>query len=899
MANKEPVEEAATNATPAFAQLWAKSGDRGGCHRLAHHALDVGACARALLEVDRGLLNSIGEDIGLPAEPALDLVAWLASLHDIGKAAPGFQQLVPEVVRSLGREPIRARPVPRHDVVGLALLMGPIRADVLGEEHPYDPTAELPVWNAVAGHHGVPADRTEYSALLEGLETGARSCPMGRGAIADAVALARGLAAAIGLAPEVPPIPEPARLSWRLAGLLVVADWLGSDEDFFPWPNEWVPLQHYWSDRALPKARSAVRSVGLEAAAWSRRPSFATVSDFAPRPLQSLVDRIELPNGPCLVCIEDTTGSGKTEAALTVALKIAERDGLQRIYVGLPTMATANGLFARVRAFAERAVGDAGVAMLSLAHARAQDHAEFSALVRGAEAAVLDREWRDGSGSRVAISAWLADRRKVALLAQVGVGTIDQALIAGLRRRHQSLRVHALSRGVLIVDEVHAYDDWMTEHLGNLIELQSQLGGSVVLCSATLPTSLRAELVGRFAPDGPQVCPEVPGAYPLVTVAGPQARRPHEHSVGTSERERTVRVRIRNTVEACVEHIQAVASEGGCVCWVRNSVDDAIEAYRVLESLLGAERVQLFHARFTAADRARIETEVLDRFGESSGPRERAGRVLVATQVVEQSLDLDFDAMVSDLAPIDLLIQRAGRLHRHVRARDGKRGHVGEREAPVLDVLSPAFEDAPASDWFSCHSPRSAFVYRDVGRLWLTLRALRASGSIVEPSGLRELIEAVYSVHSREDIPEGLRVASVEAEGERRAQRSLAQFAKIDWSRGYIQGDDTEWGMDELGVTRLGDPTRRVVLARLAAEGAPRPMSDDWRGSELSVRAHWLSAHSGASAEELHRRLPARYEHALVVSMREDGREWMAQVETDGEESTWRYGAMGLERETR
>jgi CRISPR-associated endonuclease/helicase Cas3 len=184
----------------------------------------------------------------------------------------------------------------------------------------------------------------------------------------------------------------------------------------------------------------------------------------------------------------------------------------------------------------------------------------------------------------------------------------------------------------------------------------------------------------------------------------------------------------------------------------------------------------LFHSRFTAGDRADIESAVLQRFGPDSGAAERPGRILIATQVIEQSLNLDFDVLVSDLAPIDLLIQRAGRLRRHLRTRAGHRTQgQDERGDAVLWVLSPVPDAQADRDWFAGMFPGASFVYPDHGRLWLSVRWLEDHGGFSMPGDARELIESVYGPESEDTIPAGLQGRSERAEGKDRGDRGLAR----------------------------------------------------------------------------------------------------------------------------
>jgi CRISPR-associated endonuclease/helicase Cas3 len=278
------------------------------------------------------------------------------------------------------------------------------------------------------------------------------------------------------------------------------------------------------------------------------------------------------------------------------------------------------------------------------------------------------------------------------------------------------------------VDEAHAYDPYMTEELKRLILFQAGLGGGTVVLSATLPSALRATLAAAFAAGAgitPRPLPE--RAYPLVTVLRRDDAQEHPRA-GRDGLARTVAVERVGLFAAALDEVARAARAGAAVAWVRNTVRDAAAARAALTE--AGVPATLFHARFAMGDRQAIETEVLARFGKRGA--DRAG-VVVATQVIEQSLDLDFDLMVTDLAPMDLLIQRAGRVFRH--ARSGR-----AVSAPRLVVLSPEPVDAPVADWLGPELRGTGRVYGNDALLWRSARTLFAAGAITAPGDVRRLV---------------------------------------------------------------------------------------------------------------------------------------------------------------
>ncbi len=236
--------------------------------------------------------------------------------------------------------------------------------------------------------------------------------------------------------------------------------------------------------------------------------------------------------------------------------------------------------------------------------------------------------------------------------------------------RHQSLRLLGMRDKILLLDEVHAYDGYMVKLLEGLLRFHAAQGGSAIILSATLPAALREKLLNAFS-DGAEFMSaggSDNAGYPWLshlTSSGlleqPLATRP--------EVQRTVAVNWIQQRQEALDIIYRVVATGQCICWIRNTVDDALDTYQQLlhEGIVPEQDLLLFHSRFAFIDRIAIENKTLNWFGNNAPVSERRGKVLIATQVVEQSLDLDFDWMITDLAPIDLLIQRAGRLQRHIR----------------------------------------------------------------------------------------------------------------------------------------------------------------------------------------------------------------------------------------
>ena len=393
---------------------------------------------------------------------------------------------------------------------------------------------------------------------------------------------------------------------------------------------------------------------------------------------------------PGLLIIEAPMGQGKTEAALMCAHVLADKFGLGGIFFGLPTMATSNPMFGRVREWLD-AVPAEDQSSITLAHSKAGLNDDYQQLMPWSDSmAVYDDSVDTQREASAIVHEWFLGRKR-AILADHVVGTIDQALFTGLKSKHVVLRHLGLAGKVVIIDEVHAADVYMREYLKVVLEWLGVYRAPVILMSATLPPTQRHELAlayakGRNGRDA-NVALTTTDEYPLMTsVSDGIAQR------GTSASATARQVALQfmgDSLDELIELIEDRMSDGGCVGIIRDTVARAQETFDILNSQLNCE-VMLVHSRFLAPQRARREADLVRRLGRSGGDRPNR-IVVVGTQVLEQSLDVDFDLLISDIAPMDLLLQRIGRLHRHDRQRP-----LPMREATCLVTGVDAWqEDGP------------------------------------------------------------------------------------------------------------------------------------------------------------------------------------------------------------
>ena len=802
------------------------------CHLLPYHCLDVAAVGAAYLEAAPALRAWLANSLGLCSQESLvaGVSFWLC-LHDLGKFSEAFQGQRPDLFDDLrGRSPTIEYRV-RHDTLGWVVWTELLEQVAIDDEwlgpSTEDHLGALRAWaRAVTGHHGQPpkSDRIRLGHHFDEAHDGP--------AILAFVSEVRALT--LGDAQPLSPTTLDAddfceaceRLSWWIAGLAVLADWIGSNTEYFKYrdkPPADGELGNYWQ-HAKNCAVHALAATGVLPVA---SPSHATLTTLFPKlskpsPLQAWASDALLPAEPSLVMLEDVTGAGKTEAAVMLAHRMMSSGLADGFFIGLPTMATANAMYGRIADVFGRLFGQD--ASLALAHGQRSLVEAFARTVLRAGPAEGDIRQRDESAT-ARCTAWLADHNKRALIAAAGVGTIDQAMLGVLHSKHQSLRLLGLYRKVLIVDEVHACDPYMQRVLESLLEFHACSGGCAILLSATLPLEMKQALLtayarGRRLAHGQRFAPPPrieSGAFPLATSwhSGLGDRASEEPLASRPEVCRAVALRYASERQVVVAMIDAALAQGRCVCWMRNTVADALDAFEEMRGRLGADRITLFHARFALRDRLAIEEHVLGHFGPGSDADRRRGRLVIATQVVEQSLDADWDVVVTDLAPIDRLIQRAGRSMRHVRDAAGNRllqdGARDERGEPCLWVHGPAWTEAPAANWFKAAFPKAAAVYPHHGQLWLSAKALQA-GSMRMPEDARGLIEGVFG--SEATFPTALDANANRAEGDNLAARSQGGANVIKLTAGYVRGNVIDWWSEARTPSRLGEASTTVVLAR-------------------------------------------------------------------------------------
>lgn len=872
---------------PAWRQFWGKArpADDAGAswHPLWMHSLDVAAVARVLSGRFSALFERTAAGTGWTPNEIAEAFAFLAVLHDIGKFTRAFQKKAEHCWPGAVLGPLdavtRLAGDPGHAATGLALLLDHLDP-LVGRCFPAWQEGDVTLLlGAAIAHHGRPVEPVvRLSADLCRREEIAAA-----GSFADAMER-------LLLPPQLAPPKDGSvlpRITWIFAGLVVLADWLGSDQAFFPYQGDReIGVEAYWTE-ALSRAEKAVVHAGLASKSPSDRSGFQVLTglDHPPSPVQAWAEQVTLPQGPVLFLIEDMTGSGKTEAALVLAQRLMAAGRADGLYFALPTMATANAAYDRLAGIYRRLYAEGERPSLVLAHGRAALHDGFAASILHLSGRQAKSGAAEDADSAAESAAWLASEGRKVLLADIGVGTIDQALLAVLPARHQALRLTGLAGKVLIIDEAHAYDAYMGKELARLAAFQAYLGGAVIILSATLPAIAKGSIVAEWrkaAGGGAAVLEQ--SAYPLATIVS-DGGAPIETALRPRpDLPRTLGVARLADAAAAVDVIVRAAEDGAAVAWIRNTVDDVLDGAELLRQRGFAPDV--FHARMAMQDRLAIETAVVRRFGKEGGAEERRGRILVASQVVEQSLDLDFDAMVSDLAPVDLLLQRAGRLWRHMLSRPAS---VRPVAGPMLHVVSPD-PFGPVDDrWFTRLFPRASAVYADHLVLWRTAEILFSGDDVRAPEDMRRMIEHVYGTGMEEGAPQALLPIHYKAMGRAGAERSAATTNLLLPSTGYAP-DNQPWVNDVIARTRLSEPTRVLRLARWDGVHL-RPWADAetpdraWALSEVSVRAARVAATAPFAGP-----LAVAAAEAIASWGRYDGEKLLVPL-TEGAGNWWEGGA--------
>lgn len=671
-------------------ELWAKTNRPDIPEELLHlplyaHGVDAADAARMLFEqASPNIKIALAQDLGLSPQDLAAFVEFLAATHDVGKASPKFQQQVPSLyaqTEELGY-PAVDRPgdldnLP-HSIHGMAII-----SRWLQQNYGYTGPIASSVAVMSGGHHG----RFPETGILNTLKKNPGSPEW----VAAQDELLNGWTSTLEATKALKRLAltgVPAKCQLILTGLVILADWAASNSSIFALRSGDTAPDH------LARIREAQHALGLPAT-WSFGKGSRSTSEYyasrfnlppgaQPSLMQETFFRmVSSATGPELYILEAPTGSGKTEMALAAAEQLATKMGLNGVAFALPTMATTDATLPRILDWLKAATPDGhGTPTVTLGHGKARFSPQLEALPRQLlHSCIIHDEETSSSAPTFLVHHFFSDRKRV-LQPNISVVTIDQILMAALNTKHYTLRHLGLASKVVVIDEVHAADAYMLTFLHRILEWLSAYGIPVILMSATLPARQRRSLAkayySRAAPDlfrgkrsdaidsmMTELIPERLG-YPCVTQVS-AAGITMSHSALVANPVLVQPIKISDELDALWDLLEPRIAAGGIVGIICNTVARAQAAFNFIRSKLPDNTV-LAHSRFITADRLEIETTLVEALGpEHSGAVRPLLQVVIGTSVLEQSLDIDFDLLVSDLAPMDLLLQRAGRLQRHKR----------------------------------------------------------------------------------------------------------------------------------------------------------------------------------------------------------------------------------------
>ena len=823
-------------------QFWAKlryrdddpsTGEIVEWHPLTAHSADVAAVTEALLTRtilrDR-LARLAGLDDLTPAHIAR--LSALAALHDAGKANHGFQ----DQAFTSGWSPGHVRPM--VELLGARSPESVARLQALGimqivrwfADH-RDPETDLfHTLLATFGHHGKPvSDSGDFRLSL--WEANENRNPTQ--ALENLAARVESwFPDAYGDADVS--FPDDPAFQHAFNGVLTLADWIGSDRRYFPFMESTDDYIRHARKQAAEAVEANFLDPSTARAALGTEPvGFDGVLEepnWNPYPIQEAVYSAPIHEEGSLAILESDTGSGKTEAALARFLQLYQNGLVDGMYFAVPTRSAATQLYGRVQEAVDR-VFDRRDAPAPPVVQAVPGYLKADA-VEGVPLPQYDVRWPDDPTATARERRWAAEHSKRYLAGPIVVGTVDQVLLSVLQTSHAHMRASALLRHFLVVDEIHASDTYMTRLLGRVLDQHLEAGGHALLMSATLGTAARV----RLATDGAEDPSDVENAqqvdYPLLTHVGADRENPRTRHEPSTEDEKTVRAECRAIADSPEEVARRAierAREGARVLVIRNRVADCIATQKALEAqtddrdlLFGVDGMPApHHSRFAPDDRKRLDAAIENTFGAGTD----AGAVVaVATQTVEQSLDIDADLLLTDLCPIDVLLQRIGRLHRHDRDRPD-----GFETARCL-VLTPQERDLGTAisgggkAWKGDHG---------LGTVYQDLRILEATWQVLEdetldpwqiPEDNRVLVERGTHPDRLHAIAEANGADWMKHEqyilGKEYADAETAGYVMIDRTEPFGQ---TEFASDLQAVkTRLGRDDYQVEFT----EAGPGPFGE-------------------------------------------------------------------------
>lgn len=866
--------------------LWAKKTNRDGQELWLPLVVHLEDTRRVIKWLANHWLNDHQREIlqGTLTPGELDqLVSFVGYFHDIGKATPAFQT--------------KASYQQDHDLD--QDLMEKLMRDGFNDLSDFAPTARARSPHATAGetlleaagldetvgaiigaHHGKPVDELfdyEDDQLIPYTSNYYQSD--GKRKLQEPWENVQRELIDYGLAKAgyadleaVPIINQPQAVI--LCGLLIMADWIASSEYLNDDPKNpmfpLIPLEQGVTDVDLEaRFRQGITTWDLTGH-WEPTAGFDVTSQyqkrwgFAPRPVQQVMsEAIADLHDPGMMIVEAPMGIGKTEIALLGAEQLAAKVGADGLFMGLPTQATTNSMFSRVDQWVSDLARDQEVPLaIRLMHGKAQFNREQRELPRA------ENVWDDDSTSAVVVNSWFSGKKS--MLADFTIGTIDHLLLMGLKQKHLFLRHLGLSGKVVVIDEIHDYSVYMSSYLQRALEWLGAYHIPVIALSATLPKAKRVELLNAYAKGRGVKLTGSEGwqantAYPLLTAMdGAQIHQSGQFSPAPATKNYQIK-RFNGDEDQLVAKIKEQLSGGGVAGVIVNTVRRAQELYAALG---GALPKLLLHSAFLAPDREALEEELQAQIGKGGKRPERL--VVIGTQVLEQSLDIDFDVLFTDVAPMDLVLQRMGRLHRHQRQRPKK---LTQPTTYVLGIDSENYGDAE-------------YIY---ARYYLLKTDHFLPETVRMPDDISQLVQRVYDPATDEQIP-GIEEPKQELIRREKLSRQKARQYQVNRPmpqeslHGWLDRDQLAAASSDIAAeaaVRDIQETLEVILVQRMDQG------------DFLLDGRPLTEVNDAEIAQQLVRLPHRVTYNITESIRELERR-TAKGYPDWKNSIWLRGSIAL-----
>ena len=684
-------------------KIWAKTAPKKS---LIDHMLETGIVTECLIDADgmyRPVLSRLSEITGCDNNKLSAKIVFICAIHDIGKAHPIFQGRDAETLEILRRKNLNQASFDtrfRHEQYGANIF------DRLSAEDVDIKNSDI-ISQIIRMHHQKEQKKNSDIDIIKiDDKEKAKKWRHIQKEIYDYIKNVFHFDN-LNLINKNISKSELFVVQNAILGIMITSDWIASNNYVFdnqPYKN----IDEFLKSRKL-QALKFLNNEGMIRQQIPVMQDFKSAFGFNGRPVQNDVEKIVHKNDIKCMLIESDCGSGKTEAALYAAAVLGNRSGLSGIYMGLPTGVSAEAIQNRVDEF-----------LTSRGMRNTKLYTSKSMLLREPDKKPV---WTDMSRQR--------------LLASSAVGTVDQVMTAARLVRFESVRMDGLASKVLIIDEIHAYDAYMLAVIKDLLKICGELGVPVIMLSATLPISTKNDLLGVLC-DGDI---ELHNGYPMISYVTKDGNV-HEHVSHQYMPDKKISCEllpILNDNDKIARYAVDVVKDGGCECVIMNTVADAICVYdKIKKNKKNDCKIILYHSRMTINARDKTSRKILAMCGKDRTKRpERV--IIVGTQVLEQSLDIDVDYMITAICPIDLLFQRIGRYHRH-----GDAGTIREHVviANTVQVLIP----------FDLSSYGGTEYIYEKCYLDATIDAINEhNGHLLIPSGMPDMINYVYS-HASIDV---------------------------------------------------------------------------------------------------------------------------------------------------